>query len=340
MPCYVGLDVSKNYTHICVVDVKGEILLEARVETSADCIAACLRGQRRRYAKIGIEACGVASFLYEGLISHQLPVVCIESRYAHAVLRAQSNKTDRQDARGIANLMRTGMYRAVHIKTRESRHICSLLTARKLLQAKLLDVQNAIRGLLIGYGIKFEAGKLLTFEARASRAVSENQVAADVIQPLLTVRSCILAEISRLDRVLQKIAATDPVCQLLLTAPGVGALTALTFRCEIDVPHRFVRSRSIGPHLGLVPRTFQSGETERRGHISKRYGDQLRAALYCSALAILRKSTRSSWLKSWGEQVANRRGRKRATIAVARRLAVTLHQMWRAGQPFRWEVVK
>jgi len=337
MPCYAGLDASKSNTHICVMDSNGNTLMAQRVETSSDAIANCLRRGRRRYARVGIEASSVANVLYEGLIKSGLPIICIEARHAHSILKTQPNKTDKEDARGIANLMRTGTYRIVHIKTANSQFISTLLSARKILLEKSKDIQNAIRGFLIGFGIRFDAGRLLTFDSRARAAISNDRLATAVVRPLLSARLSILAEIASIEAELDEIAAADPVCRLLTTAPGVGTLTALTFRSEVDVPTRFPHSRSIGPYLGLVPRTFQSGKTEWRGRISRRPDNQLRAALFCSAMIILRRNTRPSWLKVWGEQVASRRGRKRAVIAVARRLAIALHGMWITNQPFRWE---
>lgn len=337
MTYYVGLDASKHYTNVCVVDSHGSIVTEQRLETSPSIIARLLKSQRRRYAKVGVEASSISRYLYEGLAREGVPIVCIDARHAHLILKAQANKTDRLDARGIAHLMRTGMYRTAHVKTRESQHIGSMLTARKLLQSKFIDIENAIRGLLLTDGIKIDGGRRVTFEARVRHAISSDPSMQTVIEPLLVVNSHILTGIRCLEQELQTIADADPICRLLATAPGVGWLTALTFRCQVDVARRFPRSRSVGPHLGLVPRTFQSGEIEWRGRIGQRRGDPLRAALFCSALIILRKNTRTSWLKVWGEGVANRRGKKRAAIAVARRLAVTLHHMWITNQSFRWE---
>lgn len=337
MRCHVGLDVSKRYTSICVVDANGEIQREGRVETSPKAIVSFLRGQGRRYSRIGMEASSIAPWLYEGLVRNGLPVICIETRHAHGVLKAQPNKTDRDDAVGIANLMRTGTYRLVHIKTPQSQRIRAMLTARRLLKTKFLDIQNGIRELLLGFGMKLDPGGAGSFTARVLSLVRRDTGVSDVIGPLVSMCLRLDAEIKGFDERLAAMAADDPVCRLLITVPGVGPFVALTYRTAIDVPERFSRSRSVGPHLGLVPRTFQSGDIERRGHVSK-HGDRgVRAALFIAAMVLMKPRARTNWLKTWGQQVAERRGKKRAIIAVARRLAVVMHRMWLTGTPFRWE---
>lgn len=339
MPCYVGLDVSKRYTSVCVLDAAGNLVREGRVETSPEALIGFLRGANTRYARVGLEACGMSSWLASGLARARLPVVCIDARHAHGVLKARANKTDRSDALGIADLMRTSTYKAVHVKSRQSQEILALLTARRALQRKIGDLDNLVRALLLESGHK--APRMTTDSNRSSQVrqlLVRSPFLASVVDPLLDLRAVMLNHLAAYEQRALAAAAADPVCQLLVTAPGIGRLTALTYRAVIDDPHRFVDSRSIGPHLGLVPRTYQSGESERRGRISKHGSRDLRSLLYLAGLGTLRANTRASWLKSWGQAIAQRRGRKRAAIAVARRLAVTLHRMWMSGEPFRWEL--
>lgn len=336
MPCYVGLDASKKHTSVCVVDAGGDLLLEGVVESHPRAIIEFLRGKRLRFARIGIEAWGLAYWICEGLQRAALPAVCIETRQAHALLKTQRNKTDRTDARGIANLMRTGTYRVVHLKSQTSQQALALLTVRDLLKKKARDLGNAVRGLLLGFGLKLDPRRPVTFDHRV-RLLTKNTFARDVVTPLLEMRQLLLERANIVERQLAGIANEDPVCQLLMTAPGIGPITAVLYRSTIDDPHRFSRSRNVGPHLGLTPRTYQSGETERRGRITRHGSKNLRSALYLSALFVMREKSRSSWLKEWGSQIKARRGHRRAVVAVARRLAVTLHQMWLAGEPFRWE---
>ncbi len=340
MPCYVGLDVSKQLTSICAMDAKGGVLREGRVESSPKSIVDFLRGDRVRYARVGIEACGLAAWLYQGLARAGLPVLCIEARHAHGVLSARcQQKTDRSDARGIADLMRTGTFRVVHIKTRASQEARAILTARKILRAKAMDLENAIRGLLLGFGIKFEPARGLRFDRRVKPLIAKDAFAARLVLPLLDLRERLLAQAAGFEAQLRELAAQDSVCANLMTAPGVGPLTALTFRTAIDEPGRFASSRSVGAHFGLVPKLSQSGDVERRGRITKHGDRDVRAMLYLAALSAFRTGGRKSWLSAWGEQVAARRGRKRAVVAVARRLAVVLHRMWLSGSPFRWETL-
>ena len=336
MPCYVGLDASKKTTAICVLDAGGAILREAVVPTTVADIVGALRGDGVRYGRVGLEACGLASWLYEGLARARLPVTCIEARHAHSVLQAQANKTDRSDARGIADLMRTGTYRTVHVKCARSRELQALVSARKLLKEKVVDVENAIRGLTLSLGLKVQSRRKATFELRVREIVRGHAFAESLMIPLLEARAALLATAAGLEGRLREEAEADPVCRLLTTAPGVGWLTALLFRVAIDEPGRFQSSRSVGAHLGLVPRTYQSGGSERRGGISRRGSSEMRTALFMSALALM-KVRRPCSLKTWGDGVAARRGRKRALVAVARRLSVVLHRMWISGTPFPWE---
>jgi transposase len=251
------------------------------------------------------------------------------------VLEARAHKTDHSDARGIADLMRTGTYRQVHQKSIESRQIKAMLTARRLLAAKALGMENSIRGILMSLGFTFEAGRRGRFAKDVGSAVRRDEFAASLMRPLLHLRATVLEEVRQLDRRLAKISRADPVCRLLMTAPGVGPITALAYRSAIDDPGRFTSSRCVAPLLGLVPKVNQSGQTERRGHITKAGDGTVRSALYIAAIAILRRGARTSWLRTWGEAVAARRGKKRALIAVARRLAVVLHRMWASNTTFR-----
>ena len=336
MALFVGLDVAKRHTAVCVMNSAGVVIREDVVETTPQAIVARLRGQRARYARIGVESWTLAPWLQSALARAKLPLICIEAAHAHAVLKANLNKTDRTDARGIADLMRTGAFRPVHIKTAASQRILALLTTRRFLRAKLTDCQNAIQGLLLAMGLKLDIAPQTSFSARAWRLVGRDAHAGQAIQPLINLRDLIASQLAELDRALTQLAHSDSICQLLMSAPGIGPIVALTYRASIDEPRRFLRSRTIGAHLGLTPRTHQSGERERRGGITKHGDSDLRRMLYLAALSTFRRGAKSSWLKSWGEQIALRRGRKRAIVAIARRLAVVLHRMWITQTPFQW----
>ncbi len=338
MPCYVGLDASKKFTSICVMDRSGVVIREGVVPSTPEDIAAFLRGGRLRYARVGLEMWSMAAWLYVGLAKAGLPIICVNGVHAHGVLKARTHKTDRNDARGIADLMRTGTFKPVHIKSGASQEGQALSTARRLLKTKITDLENGIRGLLLSLGLKLDRGRANTFESRARKLSQRHEFATSLTVPLLEVRSSMLTQLGELEKRINALASADPVCRLLMTAPGVGSLTALIFRSCIDEPLRFHSSRSIGPYLGLVPRTYQSGEFERRGRISKAGAQDVRSSLFMAAMTLTQVTRRNCWLKTWGNQIAARRGRKKALVAVARRLAVMLHHMWVTNTPFRWDL--
>ena len=338
MACYVGLDASKRLTKICVLGAAGEVLAEGSVTSDPDAIVAFLRGDRRRYARVGIESWSMARWLYTGLARAGLPVVCIEARHAHGILKEmRANKTDRNDARGIAEMLRVGVYRPVHIKSPESHYIHALLTVRRLLLGTTLDLENAVRGVLLSSGLKLATGSRATYEARVDSLVRPRSALAQSVRPLLSLRKHALQELQVCNTDLERLASADPVCRRLMTAPAVGPITALTFRAVIDEPARFRRSRDVGPYVGLTVTIKQSGDRQRLGRISKRGDKVLRSLLYSSARYQLRKHAKPSSLRTWGLEVAARRGKPKALIAIARRLAVTLHRMWVTETDFCWD---
>jgi transposase len=336
MECFVGLDVSVKTTSICVMDAGGAIIREGKAESSPEAIAAFLSQEGRRYSRIGLEAGPLCQWLYAGLARSGFPVICIETRHAQAVLSARPNKTDRNDARGIAQMMRVGLYRPVHVKTLASQKIRALLSGRRFLQAKLLDVENSIRGLLRNFGLKVGCVTRAKYEQRILDLITDQPALQAVIEPMLAVRRVVREHYAALHKKMLVLARADDDCRLLMSAPGVGPFVALTYRAAIDEPARFQHSRSVGAHSGLAPRTHQSGEIDRRGHITKTGDQTLRTALFDAAMVLLRPSTKPSALKAWGQRLAKRRGISRALIAVARRLSVILHRMWIDRTPFRW----
>jgi transposase len=333
------LDVSKHTTMVCVLDKDGVILKEGVVETGATAIVGFLRGERRRYARVGIEACAVTTALCSGLAKAGLPIVYIETWHASRVMQAaRTNKTDKNDARGIAELMRAGIFKAVHVKTKESQQIRAVLTARKMAQSKAVDIELCIGALLVTFGLKVGTGRASTLDRRVRAAAAANEFLNGVLEPLLLARSQLREAAAGFERRLRLIAEQDPVCRRLMTAPGVGPLVALTYRTAIDEPARFQRSRDVAAHLGLTPVTKQTGRRDRHGRISCCGDGAARSALYIAACTQLRTSSKPSPLKSWGAAVRERRGSKKAFVAVARRLAVILHRMWVTDTDFRWSV--
>ena len=262
-------------------------------------------------------------------------MVCVETRHMQALLKAQINKTDRNDARGIAQMMRVGIYRPVHVKTLRSQKLRMLLTHRKLLQSKAIAIENDLRGTLRNFGLKVGMVGKVKFEARIKELVESLPDLAELVEPLLIVLRALRQQIVVLHRRLLAIVRDDEVCRRLMTTPGVGPVVALTYRATVDVPARFRKSKAVGAVFGLTCSKYQSGEIDRSGRISRCGDEMMRVMLYEAAQSMLR-SKKWSWLKAWAMQIARRRGMKKAIVALARRLAVTMHRIWVDGTEFRW----
>ena len=337
MPWFAGLDVSLEETSVCIVDDSGAVVKEFKTATEAQALRAALLPHTAELKRIGLEAGPLAQHLYSELIEAGLPAICVETRHMAQALRAQTvNKTDRNDARGIAQMMRVGLFKAVHVKTERSQRLKVLLTARKLLKSKLLDVEADLRGVLKNFGLKLGKVTPRDFEARVRELASFDPFVAEVVEPVLAARRSMREQYDRLHRMLLHVAKHDEVCRRLMTMPGVGAVVALTYRVVIDVPQRFGKSRSVGAHVGLTPKRYQSGEIDWSGRISKAGDSSLRAALYEAAQSLLTRVARKTPLRSWAMRMAKRRGRKKAVVALARKIGVILHRMWIDESDFRW----
>ena len=336
MTYFAGLDVSLEWTSVCVVDGDGQIVREAKVLSEPDALVAFFAEPKMDVTRICLEAGPLSQWLYEGLAEAGLPVVCAETRQLKAVLSATVNKSDRNDARGIAQMVRVDMIRPVHVKTMSSQHRRMLLTNRKFMLKQLCDAEGNIRGTLRSFGLKVGKVSRRGFEVRILELVDDRAALARLVEPMLRARAELMAAFNQLHEMMLDAVRVDPVCRRLMTVPGVGPVTALTFRATVDVPARFARSRSVGAHFGLTPRKWQSGEIDRMGRISKCGDVMMRTTLYDAAHSVLTRTTRWSWLKAWAMQVAKRRGQERAKVALARRLGVIMHRMWMDGSEFRW----
>ena len=278
----------------------------------------------------------MSQWLHAGLVAAGFETVLLETRHVKAALSAMTVKTDRRDARGIAQLLRSGWYRPVHAKSVSAQEVRALLTARKLMQAKLLDVESGIRGLLRGFGLKVGPISRGRFEMRIRELVAGQRILETMIDAMLGARTALDTEFKRLHRELLALVRADPVCRQLTSVPGVGAIVAITFKSGVDDPTRFKRSRDVGPHFGLTPRKYQSGELDVTGRITKVGDRMVRTALYEAASVMLTRTVRFSSLKAWGMAVARRRGTQKARVALARKLGVVLHRIWVDGTTFRW----
>jgi transposase len=333
---YAGLDVSLELTSVCVVDAQGQVVREAKVASEPEALIRFLQAQGLEIARVGLEAGPLSQWLHAGLVRAGHEAVLLETRHVKAALSAMTVKTDRRDARGIAQLLRLGWYRPVHAKSASAQEVRSLLTARKLIQSKLLDIESGIRGVLRGFGLKVGPISRGRFDARIRDLVEGQAMLETVVGSMLAVRTALQAEFTRLHRALLALVRADPVCRQLMSVPGVGAVVAITFKSGVDDPTRFRRSRDVGPHFGLTPRKYQSGEIDVTGSISKVGDRMVRTALYEAASVMLTRTVRMSPLKSWAMGVARRRGAKKARVALARKLGVILHRMWVDGTSFRW----
>jgi transposase len=336
MDYFAGLDVSVKATSVCIVDDTGKTIREVKVASEPEALLAVLNTPAYHFKRIGLEAGPLSQWLFSALAEAGLPVICVETRHMRAVLKAQINKTDRNDARGIAQMMRVGLYRPVHVKTLRSQKLRMLLVHRKLLQSKSIAIENDLRGTLRNFGLKVGVAGTAKFEARIKELVENLPDLAALVEPLLVVRRVLREQIAVLHCRLLAIVRNDEVCRRLMTTPGVGPVVALTYRATIDVPARFRNSRAVGAVMGLTPCKYQSGQSDRTGAISKCGDEMLRVMLYEAAQILLMRSTKWSWLKAWAMQVARRRGIKKAIVALARRLAVIMHRIWVDGTEFRW----
>ncbi len=336
MDHFAGLDVSVKETSVCIVDDTGKIVREVKVKSEPDALLQVLTNPAYHFKRIGLEAGPLSQWLFSALAEAGFLVICVETRHMRAALKAQINKTDRNDARGIAQMMRVGLYRPVHVKTLRSQKLRMLLTHRKLLQSKAIAVENDLRGTLRNFGLKVGIAGKVKFEARIKELVEKLPDLAMLVEPLLIVRRTLREQIGILHRRLLTIVRDDDVCRRLMSVPGVGPVVALTYRATVDVPARFRNSKAVGAVFGLTPAKYQSGESNRTGRISRCGDEMMRVMLYEAAQVMLVRSVKWSWLKAWAMQIARRRGMKKAIVALARRLAVIMHRIWVDGTEFRW----
>jgi transposase len=336
MTYFAGLDVSVKEASVCIVDDAGKIVREARVASEPEALLQVLTNTIYRCKRVGLEAGPLSQWLYSALAEAGLPVICVETRHMRTMLKAQINKTDRNDARGIAQMMRVGLYRPVHVKTLRSQKLRVLLTHRKLLQSKAIAIENDLRATLRNFGLKVGMIGTVKFETRVRELVQNLPDLAVLVEPLLIVRRTLREQIIILHRRLLAVVRDDDVCRRLMTTPGVGPVVALTYRATVDVPTRFRNSKAVGAVFGLTPSKHQSGEIDRMGGISKCGDAMMRTVLFEAAQSMLTRTIKWSWLKAWGMKIAKRRGMKRAIVAVARRMAVMMHRIWVDGTEFRW----
>jgi transposase len=334
MKHYAGIDVSLESASVCVVDESGRIVREGKEGSEPEALIKWLRGAGVELERIGLEAGPLSQWLYAGMARAGLAVELLETRHVRNAFKVMPVKTDRKDARGIAQLMRLGWFRGVHCKSLPAQEVRALLTARKLVQGKQHDVELSLRGILRGFGLKVGKTTGRLYAGRVRELVAGQPTLTAIAEALLAAREVLMRELGGLEKRVRDLAREDGRARLLMTAPGVGTIVALSFVAAIDDPGRFRRSRAVGAHFGLTPRKYQSGETDVTGRISKIGDAAVRTVLYEAANIILTRPVKGGALKRWALAVAKRAGRRKAKVALARKLAVVLHRMLVDGTPF------
>ncbi|HEY4987139.1 MAG TPA: IS110 family transposase [Bradyrhizobium sp.] len=335
MNYYTGIDVSLEYSSVCVLDGNGKIVREAKVLSEPEALIAWFGSLGFGVERIGLEAGPLSQWLFAAMNKAGLAVELLETRHVRDAFKAMPVKSDRNDARGIAQLMRLGWFRPVHCKSMEAQETRSLLTARKLVQSKLFDVKNSLRGILRGFGLKVGKTTELEFAGRIKELVAGHPHLEMIAKALLAVHEVLQKEFKAFEKQVRTIARSDTRARLLMSTPGVGPIVALTYASAIDDPGRFKSSKQVGAHFGLTPKKYQSGETDYTGRISKIGDSSVRTALYEAAHVILTKPVKGcSALKGWATRIARRAGMSKAKVALARKLAVIMHRMLVDGKPF------
>jgi transposase len=335
MKHYAGIDVSLECSSVCVVDGDGKIVREGKVASEPGALICWFAGLGFALERIGLEAGPLSQWLYAAMKQAGLAMELLETRHVRDAFKAMPVKSDRNDARGIAQLMRLGWFRPVHCKSMAAQETRAVLTARKLVQSKLKDVENSVRGILRGFGLKVGPTTERRFAGRIRALVAGHASLETIAQALLSVHAVLLREFKAFDKQVRSMARCDAQAKLLMSTPAVGPIVALTYASAIDDPSRFKSSKRVGPHFGLTPRKYQSGQTDVTGRISKIGDATVRTALYEAAHIMLTKPIKGcAPLKSWAMRIARRSGMRKAKVALARKLAVILHRMLVSAMPF------
>ncbi|MGH6776892.1 MAG: IS110 family transposase [Bradyrhizobium sp.] len=335
MDHYAGIDVSLECSSVCVVDATGKIVREGKVVSEPEALVGWFNSLGLGLERIGLEAGPLSQWLYAAMKQAGFAMELLETRHVRKAFEAMPVKSDRNDARGIAQLMRLGWFRPVHCKSVGAQETRAVLTARKLVQSKLRDVENSLRGILRGFGLKVGKTTQVRFAGRIRELVAGHPSLQAIAEALLSVRAVLLREFKAFEKQVRLMARGDAKARLLMSTPAIGPIVALTYASAIDDPGRFKSSKRAGAHFGLTPKKYQSGETDYTGRISKIGDASVRTALYEAAHLILTKPIRGcSELKSWAMRIARRAGMSKAKVALARRLAVILHRMLADGKLF------
>jgi transposase len=328
MKHYVGLDVSMKKTSVCIVNELGKIVHESEVKTDPNVLSDAIEKTGLKIELVGFESGSLSHYLAQGFKERAMPAVCMDARKMSTILSIRVNKTDKNDARGIAEALRAGMYTRVHDKPQESIDRGAVLSMRRIAVQHRTDIKNHIRGILKTYGIRLGSVGPTKFSQRVKNCLDNmDHLVRLSIEGLLEIFDKLNEKIDAIDKELLLIAQQDKEVKLLMTAQGIGPITALTYKTEIFDPSRFQDSRTVGAYLGMTPKQYSSGETTKLGRISKCGNKELRFLLTEAGLVILTRSKKWSKLKAWGLRIMRKKGVKKASVAVGRKLAVIMHRM-------------
>lgn len=337
MKHYVGLDVSMKKTSVCIVTEQGKIVHESEVVTDPHILADAIEKHGLKIELVGFESGSLSHYLTQGFKERALPAVCMDARKMSAILSVRVNKTDKNDARGIADALRSGMFTRVQEKPQEAIDRGAVLSMRRSLVNQRTDTKNHVRGILKTYGIRLGAVGPTKFNDAVKRRIQDlNELVRRTMEGMLELFDAFTRQITQLDQELLRIAHQDKDTRLLMTAHGVGPITALTYKAEIFDPTRFPNSRTVGAYLGMTPTQYSSGETQKQGRISKCGSMELRSLLTEAGVVVLTRSQKWSKLKAWGLKLMRKKGLKKASLAVGRKLAVIMHRMLLEQKEFVW----
>jgi transposase len=333
MDDYIGLDVSLKETAVSVRR-DGRRVWRGKCPSDPRLLAEVIRKRAPSAKRVVFETGPLSVWFFHALSAEGLPAICIDARHAKAALDMAPNKTDANDADGLAQLAEVGFYREVRVKGYDSMLARTLVAARTRLVRITTELSNQIRGLMKTFGLIVPPSKGGKFEANVRSLLADREGLELIILPVLAAWRSVRVRAAELGRQLLADARRSRSCQLLMSIPGVGAITATTFTAAIEDPANFRTSRSVGAWLGLTTRRYQSGEVDYDGHISRRGDANLRGLLYEAATVVLTRAHANSSLRAWGLKLREKIGFKRAAVAVARKLAVIMHAMLKSGEVF------
>ncbi|MBT4880166.1 MAG: IS110 family transposase [Alphaproteobacteria bacterium] len=300
-------------------------------------IAHHLQSQELELTKVGLESGSLSHWLTTGLCEEGLAAICIDSRKMAAILSVQINKTDKNDARGIADALRCNYYKEVELKSWDNIGIISVLKSRKRLVEQRIQLTNSIRGMLKAYGVRLGPIGVEKFSECINKTLNDlPEIFQKSISSLLNCIDQLIEEVKKLDKLLNVLAAKDAEIKLLMTVPGVGRITAIAYKCALDDPSRFKDPYNVGAYFGLTPRQYSSGERVLQAGIFKCGNTDVRSLLMEAALVMLTRSKKWSRLKVWGIKIAQKRGTKKAMVAVARKLSIIMCKMLISKSEFQY----